>query len=84
MTGRSVTAVLPPSLRVWLGLTAVLSALVVVVLGVVYAGHSEPGTVDRWVIQPTADSVRPPWRNVALATDFLGSPPERRCWSWPP
>ncbi|MGW2285101.1 phosphatase PAP2 family protein [Streptomyces phaeochromogenes] len=74
MTGRSATAVLPPSLRVSLGLTAVLSALVVVVLGVLYAGHSEPGTVDRWVIQPTADSVRPPWRNVALATDFLGEP----------
>lgn len=74
VTGRSATAVLPPALRVLLGLTAVLSALVVVVLGVLYAGHSEPGTVDRWVIQPTADSVRPPWRNVALATDFLGEP----------
>ncbi|WP_431046459.1 phosphatase PAP2 family protein [Streptomyces sp. P1-3] len=74
MTGRSASVVLPPSLRVWLGLIAALAALVVVVLGVLYAGHSEPGTVDRWIIQPTADSVRPPWRNVALATDFLGEP----------
>ncbi|NUK00015.1 phosphatase PAP2 family protein [Streptomyces lunaelactis] len=74
MTGRPAPAVLPPSLRAWLGLIAALAALVVVVLGVLYAGHSEPGRVDRWIIQPTADSVRPPWRYVALATDFLGEP----------
>ncbi|MFI7413156.1 phosphatase PAP2 family protein [Streptomyces sp. NPDC049627] len=70
----SAPAVLPPSLRVWLGLTATLAALVVVLLGVLYAGHGEPGRVDRWVVRPTADSVRPPWRYVALATDFLGEP----------
>ncbi|OKI02330.1 hypothetical protein A6A06_14875 [Streptomyces sp. CB02923] len=74
MTGQPVPAVLPPWLRAWLGLTAVLATLTVVVLGVLYAGHSEPGTVDRWIIQPTADSVRPPLRYVALATDFLGEP----------
>ncbi|WBO61606.1 phosphatase PAP2 family protein [Streptomyces camelliae] len=74
MTGRSAPAVLPPSLRVRLGLIAALAALVVVVLGVLYAGHSEPSRVDRWIIQPTADSVRPPWRYVALALDFLGEP----------
>ncbi|HET6355873.1 phosphatase PAP2 family protein [Streptomyces sp.] len=74
MTGRPAAAVLPPSLRVWLGLIAALAALVVVVLGVLYAGQSEPGTVDRWIIQPTADSVGPPWRDVALALDFLGEP----------
>ncbi|GGN49481.1 membrane protein [Streptomyces albiflavescens] len=74
MTGRPAPAVLPPSLRARLGLIAALAALVVVVLGVLYAGHSEPGTVDRWIIQPTADSVRPPWRSVALAMDFWGEP----------
>ena len=74
MTGRSAAAVLPPLLRVWLGVVAALAALVVVVLGVRYAGHSEPGRVDRWIIRPTTDSVRPPWRPVALATDFLGEP----------
>ncbi|MES4904245.1 MULTISPECIES: phosphatase PAP2 family protein [unclassified Streptomyces] len=74
MTGRSAPAVLPPALRVWLGRIAALAALVVVVFGVLYAGHSEPGGVDRWIIQPTADSVRPPWRRVALALDFLGQP----------
>ncbi|WP_326648318.1 MULTISPECIES: phosphatase PAP2 family protein [unclassified Streptomyces] len=74
MTGRPAPAVLPPSLRAWLGLIAALAALVVVVLGLLYAGHSEPGRVDRWIIQPTADSVRPPWRRVALAIDFLGEP----------
>ncbi|MFF1443072.1 phosphatase PAP2 family protein [Streptomyces sp. NPDC058295] len=74
MTGRPAPAVLPPSLRGRLGLIGALAALVVVALGVLYAGHSEPGRVDRWIIRPTADSVRPPWRHVALATDFLGEP----------
>lgn len=73
-TGRSAPAVLPRSLRAWLGPIAALAALVVVVLGIVYAGHGEPGRVDRWIVQPTADSVRPPWRRVALVLDFLGEP----------
>ncbi|MFK0156081.1 phosphatase PAP2 family protein [Streptomyces sp. NPDC090493] len=67
-------ALLPRSLRAWLGPVAALAALVVVVLGVRYAGHSEPGRVDRWLVRPTADSVRGPWRHVALALDFLGEP----------
>ncbi|MFD4505454.1 phosphatase PAP2 family protein [Streptomyces sp. NPDC058457] len=67
-------AVLPPSLRAWLGLIAALAASVVVVLGVLYAGRGGPGRVDSWIIPPTADSVRPPWRNVALVLDFLGEP----------
>lgn len=74
MTGPPTPAVLPPSQRVRLGLIAALATLAVIVLGVLYAGHDEPGMVDRWIIQPTADSVRPPWRNVALATDFWGEP----------
>ncbi|WP_327187107.1 phosphatase PAP2 family protein [Streptomyces sp. NBC_01334] len=74
MTGRPASAVLPPMLRGWLGLIGALAALVVVAVGVLYAGHSQPGRVDRWIIRPTADSVRPPWRHVALATDFLGEP----------
>ncbi|NUR83860.1 MAG: phosphatase PAP2 family protein [Nonomuraea sp.] len=74
MTGRPASAVLPSSLRPLLGLIAVLAALVVAAIGVLYAGHSEPGRVDRWIIAPTADSVRPPWRYAALALDFLGEP----------
>ncbi|MEU6218821.1 phosphatase PAP2 family protein [Streptomyces sp. NPDC047022] len=73
MTGRSAPAVLPPSLRAWLGLIAALATLMVVVLGVLYAGHSRPGMVDAW-IQPAVEGVRPPWRHVALAMDFLGEP----------
>ncbi|WP_328667057.1 phosphatase PAP2 family protein [Streptomyces sp. NBC_00322] len=73
MTGRPAPAGLPPSLRVWLGLIAVLAALVIVVLGVLYAGHSEPGRVDAR-IWAAVDGVGPPWRQVALATDFLGEP----------
>jgi membrane-associated phospholipid phosphatase len=73
VTGRSAPAVLPPSLRVWLGLTAALAALVVVVLGVLYADGSKPGMVDAR-IWAAVDGVGPPWRHVALATDFLGEP----------
>ncbi|MFB6783835.1 phosphatase PAP2 family protein [Streptomyces sp. NPDC056352] len=73
MTGRPAPAVLPPSLRAWLGLIAALAALVVVVLGILYAGRSEPGSVDVW-IQSAVDGVRSPWRNIALAMDFLGEP----------
>ncbi|MEV6395262.1 phosphatase PAP2 family protein [Streptomyces sp. NPDC051907] len=73
-TARSAPAVLPPALRGWLGLAAVLAALVVFGLGVLYAGGSQAGRGDRWVVSPTADSVRPPWRQVALAVDFLGEP----------
>ncbi|MET7617639.1 phosphatase PAP2 family protein [Streptomyces sp. NPDC005408] len=73
MTGRPAPAVLPPSLRVWLGLIAALAALVVVVLGVLYADDSKPGMVDAR-IWAAVDGVRPPWRQVALATDFLGEP----------
>ncbi|MFE0381197.1 phosphatase PAP2 family protein [Streptomyces inhibens] len=73
MTGRPAPAVLPPSLRAWLGLIAALAALVVVVLGVLYAGHSQPGMVDAR-IWAAVDGVGPPWRYVALATDFLGEP----------
>ncbi|MFG2884172.1 phosphatase PAP2 family protein [Streptomyces sp. NPDC048297] len=73
-TGRPAPAALPPSLRGRLGPIAALAVVVVVALGVLYAGHSEPGRVDRWIIRPTADSVGPPWRHVALALDFLGEP----------
>jgi membrane-associated phospholipid phosphatase len=73
VTGRPAPAVLPPSLRAWLGPIAALAALVVVVLGVLYAGHSRPGRVDAW-IQSAVYGVRPPRRHVALALDFLGEP----------
>ncbi|MEU5640850.1 phosphatase PAP2 family protein [Streptomyces milbemycinicus] len=73
MTGRSAPVVLPPSLRAWLGLMASLAALVVVVLGVLYADDSKPSKVDAR-IGAAVDGVGPPWRDVALATDFLGEP----------
>ncbi len=70
----SGSAGLAPAPHAWLGMIAALAALVVVVLGVLFAGQSEPGTVDRWIVEPTADSVRGPWRNAALAMDFWGEP----------
>ncbi|MGC9542422.1 phosphatase PAP2 family protein [Streptomyces sp. UG1] len=73
MTGRSGPAVLPPSLRVWLGLIAALAALVVVVLGGLYAGDGAPGRVDAR-IWAAVDGAGPSWRYVALGIDFLGEP----------
>lgn len=73
MTGRSVSAVSPPSLRARLGLIAALAALVVVGLGVRYAGDSGPGTVDAR-IWAALDGMGPSWRSIALAADFLGEP----------
>ncbi|MFJ4716355.1 phosphatase PAP2 family protein [Streptomyces sp. NPDC088785] len=60
--------------RAPLGLVAALAAVVVAVLAVMYADHTAPGTVDRWFIDPTADSVGQPWRRIALGLDFLGEP----------
>lgn len=63
----------PPSLRVRIGLIAALAALVVVVLGVLFADDSEPGTVDARIGEALY-GVGSPWRQIALATDFLGEP----------
>ncbi|MCQ9132379.1 phosphatase PAP2 family protein [Streptomyces hilarionis] len=68
------SAASPPVLRGWLRPVAGFAALVVAVLGGLYAGGGEPGGVDRWVSSPTADSVGPPWRRLALVLDFLGEP----------
>lgn len=65
--------VLPASLHAWLGATAALAALMVVVLGVLYAGAGGPGAVDAKV-WAAVEGVGPAWRDVALATDFLGEP----------
>ncbi|MGW2912742.1 phosphatase PAP2 family protein [Streptomyces asoensis] len=74
MSGRPAPhPVLPPALRVPLALTAVLAALVVLVLGVRYSGDGEPGTVDT-AVSDAVHGVDGPWRHVALAVDFLGEP----------
>ncbi|MBN0048896.1 phosphatase PAP2 family protein [Streptomyces actuosus] len=73
MTRRSAPVVLPLSLRVWLGPVAALAALVVVVLGVLFADESRPGRVDAR-IRASVDGAGPTWRHVALAMDFLGEP----------
>ncbi|QOV34987.1 phosphatase PAP2 family protein [Streptomyces ferrugineus] len=70
---KTISGLLPPSPRAWLGVVAGLATLVVVGLGVRYAGRGEPGRVDGW-IQAAVGGVGSPWRDVALATDFLGEP----------
>lgn len=67
-------AALPPPLRAPLALVTLLATLVAGAIGALYAGHGAPGRVDRWFVDPTADSVRAPWRGLALVTDFLGEP----------
>lgn len=71
--GRPVPAMLSPSARAWFVPVAALAALVVVVLGVLYAGDSVPGTADARV-RAALEDVGPLWRRVALTTDFLGEP----------
>lgn len=73
MAGRPEPAVLPAALRVPLGTVAVLAALVVVALGILFAGDSGPAAVDAR-IQAVADGVGPPWRYLAQFLDFLGEP----------
>ncbi|MGW4895517.1 phosphatase PAP2 family protein [Kitasatospora sp. NPDC004240] len=73
MTGRPEPAVLPPWLRLRLGLIAALAASVVAVLGILNAGESGPGTVDTR-IRAAVEGAGPSWRSVALALDYLGEP----------
>ncbi|MFF5159115.1 phosphatase PAP2 family protein [Streptomyces sp. NPDC000348] len=72
-TDRPARAVLPPSLRARLGPIALLGALVVVVLGALYADGGRPGALDAR-IGAAVEGVGPSVRNAALATDFLGEP----------
>ncbi|MFD5463688.1 phosphatase PAP2 family protein [Kitasatospora sp. NPDC127059] len=60
-------------LRGWLGLVSALAALVVIVLGVRYAGEGAPGRVDARV-QDGLYGVEPPWRHLARTLDALGEP----------
>ncbi|MEU3597638.1 phosphatase PAP2 family protein [Streptomyces sp. NPDC006798] len=70
---RPEPAVLPSALRTALLPVAVLAALLVAVLGALYAGHDSPGRLDGW-FRPERDGVAPPWRYAALAVDFLAEP----------
>uniref|UniRef100_UPI003D725C56 phosphatase PAP2 family protein n=1 Tax=Streptomyces qinglanensis TaxID=943816 RepID=UPI003D725C56 len=73
MTGRAAPAVLAPPLRASSGPAAALAALLVAVLGVRYAGDSEPGSVEAR-IRAVVEGAGPPWRQLAVAVDFLGEP----------
>ncbi|MFI7244923.1 phosphatase PAP2 family protein [Streptomyces qinglanensis] len=73
MTERAAPAVLAPPLRASFGPAAALAALLVAVLGVRYAGDSEAGRVEAR-IRAVAEGAGPPWRQLAVATDFLGEP----------
>ncbi|MFD8734461.1 phosphatase PAP2 family protein [Streptomyces sp. NPDC059618] len=64
---------MPPGLRTPLGSTAVLAALVVLALGILYTGRSAPGTLDAR-LGTDAYGVGSPWHDVALTLDFLGEP----------
>ncbi|MFF7992613.1 phosphatase PAP2 family protein [Kitasatospora xanthocidica] len=66
-------AVLPASLRGRLGPVAAFAALVVLVLGIRYAGEGGPGPVDAR-IGAALDGAGPPWRQLALVLDALGEP----------
>lgn len=73
----SVTSEQPPALpsplRRPIGAVAVLAALVVAVLAVLYSGDAAPGRVDQW-IQSAVQDWLPPAVTVALLIDFVGEP----------
>ncbi|MET8897087.1 phosphatase PAP2 family protein [Streptomyces albogriseolus] len=69
----TAAAVLPVVVRGRLAVVAVLAALVVVALGVRYAGDAGPGRTDARIGE-AAYGVGAPWRHIASATDFLGDP----------
>ncbi|MFF9850210.1 phosphatase PAP2 family protein [Streptomyces litmocidini] len=73
MKGASAAVVLPSAVRAGLGGIAGLAAVVVTVLGVLYAGDGRPGVVDARV-GAVAGEVVPSWRDAALGLDFLGEP----------
>ncbi|MEU3194743.1 phosphatase PAP2 family protein [Streptomyces sp. NPDC006992] len=73
MTGRAAPALLTPPLRASFGPAAALAALVVAVLGIRYSGDSGPGRVEAR-IRAVFEGAGPPWRQLAVATDFLGEP----------
>ncbi|WP_030687009.1 phosphatase PAP2 family protein [Streptomyces globisporus] len=65
--------VLPSAVRVGLGGIAGLAAVVVGVLGVLYAGDGRPGGVDVRVLAVVGGAAPSSW-DVALGLDFLGEP----------
>ncbi|MEU0398693.1 phosphatase PAP2 family protein [Streptomyces sp. NPDC006197] len=71
--GTSTAVVLPSAVRVGLGGIAGLAAVVVAVLGVLYADDGRPGVVDVRV-QAAVGGAAGPWRYGAEVTDFLGEP----------
>jgi len=70
VTGR----VVPPLPRAWLGVTSVIAALAVVVLGTAYGGESEPGRADARISAQLLEEPGSGWRHFALGVDFLGEP----------
>lgn len=62
-----------PALHRALGVVAVLSALVVAILGVLLAGQTVPGAVDTWISASMGDPSVPA-RDAALVIDFGGEP----------
>jgi membrane-associated phospholipid phosphatase len=65
--------ILLPALRRPVAVVAVVAALVVVALGVLYHDTSSGGAFDRW-LQPWLDRSTEAWHPVALAIDFCGEP----------
>lgn len=64
---------LPPALRSPLAVAAVLAAMVVAALWVLYAGQSAAGAFDRWA-QPPLDRSGGAALGFALVIDFCGEP----------
>src|SRR3954463_5283046 len=69
----SAPAALPDSVRAPLAVVSLLSAAVVVVLGVLYSG-APVGTAFDVAVRGDLLNLHSPWRQIALIFDYTGEP----------
>jgi membrane-associated phospholipid phosphatase len=70
---RAVPPILPPARRRPVAIVGVLAALVVVILGLTFAGDSAPAAFDR-AVQPGLESSTTAMSALANAIDYAGEP----------
>lgn len=74
MTSSWSAPALPQRLRRPAAVVSPVAALVVVILGLIFAGHSDFSPLDRFAMPIVENGIRGPLRPVALAIDFCAEP----------
>lgn len=77
LTGRPARPALPSRLRIPLAVSSAVALVVLVVLAVRFAGHSEPSAFDAWTVRVTAWSASDPYdpRTPVWLVATAGDPP---------